>query len=120
MKMIDKLIINLLYFEPRQQVNSKSIFSKSSKMYKLKYGFRVAFVWVNGFHLGKRPNGYIGFSYDLTGHLKSGQGETNIIETIDSSGPICNGKSNSRTGKSSTLGFKPAKSLSGNYQDKIG
>ncbi len=25
-------------------------------------------VWINGFHLGKRPYGYISFSYDLTGH----------------------------------------------------
>jgi beta-galactosidase len=36
-------------------------------------------VWINGFHLGKRPFGYISFSYDLTGHLKFGKGETNIM-----------------------------------------
>jgi len=36
-------------------------------------------VWINGFHLGKRPYGYISFSYDLTGHLKTGKGESNII-----------------------------------------
>lgn len=30
-------------------------------------------VWVNGQHLGNRPNGYIGFSYDLTPHLKEGK-----------------------------------------------
>ena len=36
-------------------------------------------VWINGFHLGKRPYGYIGFSYDLTGHLKFGKGESNIL-----------------------------------------
>ena len=36
-------------------------------------------VWVNGFHLGKRPNGYISFAYDLTGHLKFGKGEKNIL-----------------------------------------
>ena len=36
-------------------------------------------VWINGFHLGKRPYGYISFSYDLTGHLKTGKGETNVI-----------------------------------------
>jgi beta-galactosidase len=29
-------------------------------------------VWVNGFHLGHRPNGYIGFEYDLTPHLRQG------------------------------------------------
>ena len=36
-------------------------------------------VWINGFHLGKRPNGYVSFSYELTGHLKFGKGETNIL-----------------------------------------
>ncbi|MCX6239750.1 MAG: DUF4982 domain-containing protein [Bacteroidia bacterium] len=36
-------------------------------------------VWINGFHLGKRPYGYISFSYDLTGHLKFGKRESNIL-----------------------------------------
>ena len=26
-------------------------------------------VWINGFHLGHRPTGYVGFEYELTGHL---------------------------------------------------
>lgn len=29
-------------------------------------------VWINGFHLGHRPNGYVSFSYNLTGHVKFG------------------------------------------------
>ena len=29
-------------------------------------------VWINGFHLGKRPYGYSSFSYDVTSHLVSG------------------------------------------------
>ncbi len=29
-------------------------------------------VWINGFHLGHRPNGYVSFGYDLTGHLNFG------------------------------------------------
>ena len=29
-------------------------------------------VWINGQHLGKRPNGYIGFTYNLTPHLTKG------------------------------------------------
>ena len=29
-------------------------------------------VWINGFHLGHRPNGYVSFSHDLTGHLNFG------------------------------------------------
>ncbi|CAN7328042.1 DUF4982 domain-containing protein [Pseudoduganella sp. LjRoot289] len=36
-------------------------------------------VWINGHHLGKRPYGYSSFSYDLTGHLKFGKGQTNVI-----------------------------------------
>lgn len=36
-------------------------------------------VWINGFHLGKRPYGYSSFSYDLTGRLKFGKGESNIL-----------------------------------------
>jgi beta-galactosidase len=33
-------------------------------------------VWINGFHLGHRPNGYVSFHYDLSDHLKPG---TNVI-----------------------------------------
>jgi beta-galactosidase len=29
-------------------------------------------VWINGYHLGHRPNGYVSFSYDLTRHLNFG------------------------------------------------
>lgn len=36
-------------------------------------------VWINGYHLGKRPYGYISFSYDLTDHLKFGNGKSNVI-----------------------------------------
>ncbi|WP_460550751.1 glycoside hydrolase family 2 protein [Ferruginibacter profundus] len=35
-------------------------------------------VWINGFHLGKRPNGYASFEYELTGHLNFG-GKKNVI-----------------------------------------
>jgi beta-galactosidase len=35
-------------------------------------------VWINGHLLGRRPNGYISFRYDLTPHLKHG-GEENVI-----------------------------------------
>ncbi len=35
-------------------------------------------VWINGFSLGKRPNGYVSFRYELTGHLKSG-GKENVL-----------------------------------------
>jgi beta-galactosidase len=29
-------------------------------------------VWINGVHLGKRPNGYVSFAYDVTRHLVPG------------------------------------------------
>jgi beta-galactosidase len=34
-------------------------------------------VWINGFHLGHRPYGYVGFCYELTGHLNFG--DDNVI-----------------------------------------
>ncbi len=36
-------------------------------------------VWINGQPLGKRPNGYVSFSHELTGHLKFGPGESNVL-----------------------------------------
>jgi len=36
-------------------------------------------VWINGFHLGQRPNGYVSFYYDLTGHVKFGAAAHNVI-----------------------------------------
>lgn len=35
-------------------------------------------VWINGHYLGKRPNGYISFSYELTSHLFK-DGTPNVI-----------------------------------------
>ncbi len=35
-------------------------------------------VWINGHHLGKRPNGYSSFEYELTGHLNFG-GKKNVL-----------------------------------------
>jgi beta-galactosidase len=36
-------------------------------------------VWINGTHLGHRPNGTVSFFYDLTGHLNTAQGSHNIL-----------------------------------------
>jgi beta-galactosidase len=36
-------------------------------------------VWINGFHLGKRPFGYISFRYELTGHLGFGDDKPNLL-----------------------------------------
>ncbi|MDB4919549.1 MAG: hypothetical protein JWQ54_1532 [Mucilaginibacter sp.] len=48
--------------------------------------YRNSEVWINGHYLGKRPNGYISFSYDLTPYLKFG-GQHNVISVrVDNSG----------------------------------
>lgn len=36
-------------------------------------------VWINGYHLGKRPYGYSSFSYELTGHLNFGKENKNVL-----------------------------------------
>lgn len=36
-------------------------------------------VWINGFHLGHRPNGYVSFQYDLSGHLHFGPQTQNVL-----------------------------------------
>lgn len=36
-------------------------------------------VWINGFHLGKRPYGYSSFAYDMTDHLNYEKGKTNVL-----------------------------------------
>ena len=43
-------------------------------------------VWINGHFLGKRPNGYLGFEYDLTPYLKNGK--NNIAVQVDHSKPL--------------------------------
>lgn len=35
--------------------------------------YKNSTVWINGIKLGTRPNGYIGFSYNLTPYLKNGK-----------------------------------------------
>lgn len=41
--------------------------------------YRNSSVWINGHYLGTRPNGYIGFTYNLTPYLKFGEGQKNEI-----------------------------------------
>jgi beta-galactosidase len=36
-------------------------------------------VWINDAHLGRRPFGYVGFRYELTGRLKLGAGPGNVL-----------------------------------------
>ncbi|KAA6435606.1 beta-galactosidase GalB [Rufibacter glacialis] len=42
-------------------------------------------VWVNGQYLGKRPNGYISFRYDLTPYLKFGPEQNVVAVKVDNS-----------------------------------
>jgi len=44
-------------------------------------------VWINGFHLGQRPYGYVSFSYELTGHLNFSNNKPNVLAVrADNSG----------------------------------
>jgi beta-galactosidase len=36
-------------------------------------------VWINGYHLGKRPYGYVSFRYELTGHLNFVPNAPNVL-----------------------------------------
>lgn len=42
-------------------------------------------VWVNGHYLGKRPNGYIGFQYEISPYLNYGDKNNEIIVKVDNS-----------------------------------
>jgi beta-galactosidase len=44
-------------------------------------------VWVNGFHLGKRPYGYVSFAYDMTGHVAAGEGNVLAVRADNSGQP---------------------------------
>src|SRR6266536_5291511 len=43
-------------------------------------------VWINGFHLGRRPYGYVSFQYELTDHLNFGNKPNVIAVRADNSG----------------------------------
>ncbi|HWP55694.1 MAG TPA: glycoside hydrolase family 2 TIM barrel-domain containing protein [Pyrinomonadaceae bacterium] len=43
-------------------------------------------VWINGFHLGRRPYGYVSFSYELTGHLNFENKPNVLTVRADTSG----------------------------------
>ena len=42
-------------------------------------------VWINGFNLGHRPYGYVGFQYELTGHLNFGGADNVLAVRADTS-----------------------------------
>ncbi len=47
--------------------------------------YRNSEVWINGHYLGKRPNGYISFAYELTKYLNFGEQENVIAVKVDNS-----------------------------------
>ncbi|HEY4324846.1 MAG TPA: glycoside hydrolase family 2 TIM barrel-domain containing protein [Mucilaginibacter sp.] len=47
--------------------------------------YRNSEVWINGHYLGKRPNGYISFSYDMSQYLKFGAQKNVIAVKVDNS-----------------------------------
>ena len=47
--------------------------------------YRNSEVWINGHSLGKRPNGYISFQYDLTNFVKYGNEPNVIAVKVDNS-----------------------------------
>ena len=42
-------------------------------------------VWINGHYLGKRPNGYVAFSYDLTEYILPSPQKNVIVVKVDNS-----------------------------------
>ena len=49
--------------------------------------YRNSEVWINGHYLGKRPNGYISFSYELTPYLKFGKTNEIAVKVDNSAQP---------------------------------
>jgi beta-galactosidase len=58
---------------------SKNIFIDFDGVYK------NSEVWINGHYLGKRPNGYISFEYELTPYIKFGVEKNVIAVKVDNS-----------------------------------
>jgi beta-galactosidase len=60
--------------------------SKDKKIYIEFDGiYRNSEVWINGIRLGKRPNGYISFRYDLTDHLHEAPKRNVLVVKVDNS-----------------------------------
>src|SRR5690349_1922322 len=59
--------------------NDKNVFIEFDGIY------RNSEVWINGHYLGKRPNGYISFSYDITPYCDSNAAQQVIAVKVDNS-----------------------------------
>lgn len=66
-------------FEMPVSAKGKSVFVDFDGVY------RNSEVWINGNYLGKRPNGYISFRYDLTPYLYFGKKKNVIAVRVDNS-----------------------------------
>ena len=51
--------------------------------------YRNSEVWINGTYLGKRPNGYISFRYELTPYIKYGKNNVIAVKVDNSKQPNC-------------------------------
>lgn len=49
--------------------------------------YRNSEVWLNGVSLGRRPNGYVGYRYELTPHLRIGARNTLAVRVDNSTQP---------------------------------
>lgn len=47
--------------------------------------YRNGEVWINGHYLGKRPNGYISFRYEISSYLKFGKEKNFLVVKVDNS-----------------------------------
>jgi beta-galactosidase len=59
--------------------NDKNVFIEFDGIY------RNSEVWINGHYLGKRPNGYISFGYDITPYCNPGAAQQVIAVKVDNS-----------------------------------
>ena len=71
------------HFSVPESYSGRKVFIEFEGVYQLSE------VWINGQYLGKRPNGFIGFCYDLTPHLKYGGDNVIAVKADNSHQPNC-------------------------------
>jgi beta-galactosidase len=71
------------HFNVPESYSGRKVFIQFDGVYQLSE------VWINGQYLGQRPYGFIGFSYDLTPHLKYGGNNVIAVKVDNSHQPNC-------------------------------
>lgn len=66
-------------FPTPTELENKKVFIEFDGVY------RNSDVWLNGVHLGYRPNGYLSFRYELTQHLKTDGTSNVMVVKVDNS-----------------------------------